>query len=318
MDNEIQNEEIETKENEQTEVKESEQPKLSDDDLEIERLMGEPERKPVDNSIKVKVDEKKNVVANDGQVIAKSGAERRIFEKVQKENEILKKQYGEFQRFLPKYKEDYDRLANENKSFANIKSICEQGGIDVQEMGIAVELIKNYKTDPVGTVKNMLDDLKQKGYDINNLESKQNEDKRIEKLLEERLRPYTEKFEQDRIREEQVNAFRQQVEEFKQEHEHSGIHQKEIVALAQKTNGNYERAYYELRSWYERNGYDFSKSINEQSRQLQQVNSVKKTTPSGLPQTKTSPARDDFDMNSFDSGVNMSFKDILRKQINNF
>lgn len=318
MDNEIQNEEIETKENEQTEVKESEQPKLSDDDLEIERLMGEPERKPVDNSVKVKVDEKKNIVANDGQVVAKSGAERRIFEKVQKENEILKKQYGEFQRFLPKYKEDYDRLANENKSFANIKSICEQGGINVQEMGIAVELIKNYKTDPVGTVKNMLDDLKQKGYDINNLESKQNEDKRIEKLLEERLKPYTEKFEQDRIREEQINAFRQQVEEFKQEHEHSGIHQKEIVALAQKTNGNYERAYYELRSWYERNGYDFSKSINEQSRQLQQVNSVKKVTPSGLPQTKTSPARDDFDMNSFDSGINMSFKDILKKQINNF
>ena len=312
---EIQNETVEVKEIEQKEVETSKQPELSRDDLEIERLAGEPERKPDNNPIKVKSDEKKNLVADTGQVVAKSGAERRIFEKVQKENELLRTQYNEFQKFLPKYKEDYDRLANENKSYANIKSICEQGGISNQEMGIAVELIKNYKNDPVATVKNMLDDLKTKGYDINNLESKQNEDKRIQEMLDARLRPYTEKLEQERIREEQVNAFREQVEEFKREHEHSGVHQKEIVALAQKTNGNYEKAYYELRSWYERNGYDFSKNISEQSRQLQ-TNNVKKVTPSGLPQTRISTASEDFDINSLSGGVGMRFKDILKNELN--
>lgn len=312
---EIQNETNEVKEIEQKEVETSKQPELSRDDLEIERLAGEPERKPDSNTIKVKSDEKKNLVADTGQVIAKSGAERRIFEKVQKENELLRTQYNEFQKFLPKYKEDYDRLANENKSYANIKSICEQGGISNQEMGIAVELIKNYKNDPVATVKNMLDDLKSKGYDINNLESKQNEDKRIQEMLDERLRPYTEKLEQERIREEQINAFREQVEEFKREHEHSGLHQKEIVALAQKTNGNYEKAYYELRSWYERNGYDFSKTIGEQSKRLQ-TNNVKKVTPSGLPQTRISTASEDFDINSLRDGVGMRFKDILKNELN--
>ena len=313
---EIQNEAVEVKEIEQKEVETSKQPELSSDDLEIERLAGEPERKPDNNPIKVKSDEKKNLVADTGQIVAKSGAERRIFEKVQKENELLKTQYNEFQKFLPKYKEDYDRLANENKSYANIKSICEQGGINDQEMGIAVELIKNYKNDPVATVKNMLDDLKTKGYDIDNLESKQNEDKRIQEMLDARLKPYTEKLEQERIREEQVNAFREQVEEFKREHEHSGVHQKEIVALAQKTNGNYEKAYYELRSWYERNGYDFSKSISEQSKQLQ-TNNVKKTTPSGLPQTRISTASEDFDINSLSGGgVGMRFKDILKNELN--
>jgi hypothetical protein len=195
------------------------------------------------------------------------------------ENDKLKSDNDKFiKEFIPKFQEDYNRIVKENQSFGNIKQVCEQNGINNEQMLIGVNFIKEYMSNPVQTVKKMLTDLENRGYDINNLDGEVNDKKRIEDIIEERIKPFKEEREKRLQYEQRRTEMQKQVQEFYNNYEHSQIHTNEIVQLGKRIGGDYVSAYYKLREYYVKNGLDFSKGLSEQNNNKRPVKNV-----TGLP-----------------------------------
>lgn len=125
--------------------------------------------------------------------------------------------------------------------------------------------------------------------------------------LDRRLGPL-EKQTQAVQRQQQIAETAQvQMEQFVQQHPHAETHGVEISNLVQQHGLTPERAYFELRSWVERRGFDFTSPLKPQieaAMQRQRGNNARRTTPggmrgaSGVPTQPTTNSRGDFKSNA--------------------
>lgn len=293
---------VETK----TETVEAKQVSIND---EIERLTGTEKPKVVVN--KVKSDDKKNLVDDKGDVVAKSGAERRLFNKFKQENDTLKNEIETFRKekenivkFLPEYQKEFNELKAENESYKEIKSMCDSGEIKKEDLLVGARLVKEYASDPVKTVKMLLTDLENRGYDIN--DDSINDKKKIEELVNEKLKPFEEEREKKIQEEQKKEYFAKQVQEFYGKYEHSETHSKEIVQLGKKMGGDFVGAYYQLREFYLKRGLDFSKPYEKQN--IKKDNKI-----SGLPNKNISSVRPRSDEFTSSNSINSKHRDIIKQ-----
>jgi hypothetical protein len=101
-----------------------------------------------------------------------------------------------------------------------------------------------------------------------------------------------------------------QMEEFVQSHPHAETHGVEISNLVQQHGLTPERAYFELRSWVERRGFDFTSALRPQieqaMKQQQSGNGARRSTPGSgrgvasgsIPTHSTTNSRGDFKSNA--------------------
>lgn len=125
--------------------------------------------------------------------------------------------------------------------------------------------------------------------------------------LDRRLGPL-EKQTQAVQRQQQIAETAQvQMEHFVQQHPHAETHGVEISNLVSQHGLTPERAYFELRSWVERRGFDFTSPLRpqiEQAMQRSRGNSARRSTPggmrgaSGVPTQSTTSSRGDFKSNA--------------------
>jgi hypothetical protein len=129
--------------------------------------------------------------------------------------------------------------------------------------------------------------------------------------LDRRLGPL-ERQTQQQQRQRQIEETAQvQMEEFVQQHPHAETHGVEISNLVSQHGLTPERAYFELRSWVERRGFDFSSPLRPQieaAMQRQRGNSGRRqSTPGGMrgvapngsvPTHNTANSRGDFKSNA--------------------
>lgn len=269
-----------------------------------------------------------DLMDDDGNIIAKAGAERRIYEESQK----IKKDWNTFQTtVLPKIKEEYDAAMSRAQKLEQLDGLVKANGLTHDEMNTIAQVAVTFKKNPVEALKMMLTNAVNQGYDVSEILNA-GQTHSIESILNKKLEPLQRMFEErkNQSEEEQRNeAIRNEIKEFQETFPHSQTHSKEIVEVTKKMGlepsiQNYTKAYWKLRSFYEQKGYDFSKvwsqSANNQNlnQKTQIVENVDEDNDiGGVPLMTRNTTGNNGNLNG-DIGVNASYRDIIGKVFEEF
>lgn len=167
-------------------------------------------------------DEKGNLVNDAGEIIALAGKSRTYYEGLKNEARKQRKAASDLAVSHMQLAQQFKELYNEYKTTAEngvspIQSIVKETGFSENEAKEAVNLLRQYKKDPINAIKNMLTQAKMSGIDVSKIGANISVDpasirSSIEALLDERLKPLSDKASQDTDRDE---AIREATEFFK-------------------------------------------------------------------------------------------------------
>lgn len=248
------------------------------------------EQKPTDtkqNNNTQKPAEKKtdDLVDENGNLIAKAGAERRVYEEAKK----IKEDWNKFNStVLPQIKQQYDEAMNIVKNLQSLDSLVKVNNLTHEELNTIAQVAVEFKKNPVGALKMMLTNAVKQGYDVSEIINA-GQSQSIESILSKKLEPLqqflakSQQQEQEEVIQQQIA---QEVAEFQNTFPFSKIHSKEIVEVTRQMGleeniANYTKAYWKLRSFYEQKGYDFSKLWSESAKNAsddEDMKSVKQYT----------------------------------------
>jgi hypothetical protein len=201
------------------------------------------------------------------------------------------------------------------QQFAAIDQAMKQNNLSPQMAQEALALRAMAEKDPVMAVRDIVARVLATGVTMEQLFGTdavpQINARVITNELDRRLGPL-EKQTQARQRQAEIEERAQvQMEQFVQQHPHSETHGVEISNLVQQHGLTPERAYFELRSWVERRGFDFTSPLKpqiEQAMKRQQGNGgQRRSTPGsmrgvqpngGMTTTNNANSRGDFRANA--------------------
>lgn len=213
-------------------------------------------------------DKNGNLYNAQGQMIARAGSERRLFERSQRQGAILEEQ-----------KSTIERLAQENQQYKQAMEQPSRLGITPEDLAVGYPIIADFKRDPVGAARKMVEMVLGMGHNLQDIiggDAGQSLDmKAVSRMLEDRLAPLNEIGKvraQQQQQEQQRRASEAAIARFVDEHEHSGIHLDAIDSLIGKNPGmSPERAYFEIRDFARKYNLDFSKPLGPQVANMRQA-----------------------------------------------
>ena len=276
-----------------------------------------------DNLAKKPLDKKSDdLMDENGNILAKAGAERRVYEESQK----IKKDWNTFQtEVLPKIKQQYDDAMNRANKLEQLDGVIKANGLTHDEINIIAQVAVTFKKNPVEALKMMLTNAVNQGYDVSEILNA-GQTQSIESILNKKLEPLQKLFEERKNSDEEKarqDAVIQAVQEFQETFPHSKTHSKEIVEVTKRLGlepniGNYTKAYWKLRSFYEQKGYDFSKVFSESAKDTEsniQQNDFEDGIGRIPPVTRNSSVNKSNIVG--DVGVNTSYRDIIKGVFDN-
>lgn len=201
-------------------------------------------------------DEQGNLVAPDGTVVARSGAERRHYERARNMEAHVRNVEAELARVN-------EQLAESRASFQQFQS----SGLTPEQATNGIQWVARFHKDPVETVKQLLTGLESQGINVRQQlfpDGGAVDMAAIQQMLDQRLAPLTQATQQRAAEQQAVVAARRAYDEFVARHEHANVHEDQIAAIMQKTGSDAPSAYWRLNAWAARNGLDFSKPLGPQ------------------------------------------------------
>lgn len=210
---------------------------------------------------------------------------------------------------------DLRRMQQHFQSFAALDQTMKQHNLSPQMAQEALQLRAMAEKDPVTAVRDIVARVLATGVTMEELFGTdavpQINARVITNELDRRLGPL-EKQTQQRQRQAEIEERAQvQMEQFVQAHPHAETHGVEISNLVQQHGLSPEKAYYELRSWVERRGFDFTSPLKPQIEQAMQRQRAgggrRQSTPGdmrgvapngGVPTHKNTNSRGDFRANA--------------------
>jgi hypothetical protein len=202
-----------------------------------------------------------DLVDGNGTVLARAGAERRLYERAQRSEELLR--------------ERDDRIARLERDLGDARQRFQGAdNLNEQEMKFGVDLVQRMKTNPVEAAQWMIAALQQQGHSLQTILGQTTEGgppdglnlAAVDRLLEEKLAPFTRQQQEQTERAQREQAAQETVRQFYSNHPNAEVHQGAIAALLHKNPTlSLERAYYELRLYAAERGLDFSRPLNEQT-----------------------------------------------------
>lgn len=204
-----------------------------------------------------------DITLTDGTVI-KAGAERRWYGEAQS----LRTQLTQSQADANQYKQKFDSLSTKYEA---IKTASEQIGVeDPVQMKAAITLYKDLARDPAGTLKQLLEEVKALGHNVDGLSSTV-DTAAIKRMIDESIgkRNSQEPSNQDRIDEEAAAD----ANNFFTIHPDAKLHEPFIAALLDANPGQtLIDVYSSFKSQALANGFDWTKPLGPQivARQTQQ------------------------------------------------
>lgn len=198
------------------------------------------------------------------------------------------------------------------QQYQALDQVMRQNNLSPQQAGEALHLRAIAEKDPIGAVRDIVARVLSTGVTMEQLFGNDAvpaiNARVITNELDRRLGPL-EKQTQAVQRQQQIAETAQvQMEQFVQSHPHAETHGVEISNLVAQHGLTPERAYFELRSWVERRGFDFSSPLRPQIeqavRQQQSNGGRRRTTPGGMrgaggvPTQSTTNSRGDFKSNA--------------------
>lgn len=202
----------------------------------------------------------KDLVDENGNVIARAGAERRFYE----ENVKLKRDRDVFNtQVLPKIREQYDAMKQRVETYQQTFNALRANDMTPEEIQTGIELMRKWKQSPQETLKYLLTNAKSYGINIEGLTSGVDV-AAINQMLDEKLQPFMQEREA-RLQEIQIkNQAQNEYNNFMQRFPDAKVHTKELAYLIRKQpNLSLDSAYYMLRTHYAENGFDFNTPLEQ-------------------------------------------------------
>lgn len=251
---------------------------------------GQPEQGNIDASA-YKYDAKGNVVDLNGKVIAKSGAERRLFESKRAYEQAAQHFHG----VARKLHDENAKLREEIARNSSFSGIPQQLGLNNQEVVASLQMMANWKRDPVGVAKAMLTELQAAGHSIEGVTNAQLDMGAIARMIDSKLQPIV----ADRTRaQENVEVERRALEEYNAfvtdpRFQYARVHEDVLARLLQgDPRLSPEAAYFQLKSWVLENGLDFTKPLKAQYEGRMQQAPVRQSQPIPTGRTNAVPLRE--------------------------
>ena len=200
-----------------------------------------------------------DLLDENGNVIAKAGAERRFYE----ENQKLKRERDNFNnKILPQIKQEYENMTARINSYNEVFKSMQMGDLSHEDIGLGMELIRQWKKSPKDTINFLL--TQAKSYGINIDENGSSDMAAINQMLDQKLQPFLQERE---LREKQIQA-RQNAQNiynnFMSKYPDAQKHVDEIAYLYKKNpNQSLDAIYFQLQNYYLRNNYDFNTPLSE-------------------------------------------------------
>jgi hypothetical protein len=212
-------------------------------------------------------DARGNLYDRNGNLLARAGSERRLYER------------------NVRMKADLDQLTQRNQQLENaLRQNTNLGeeprrlGLEAEDMRVGLPIIAEFKRNPVQAARNVLEMVMGMGHDLSEILGGNAKDavemKAISRMLDERLAPLqqiTQSVDQQKREQRIQQQAEQEIERFFDEHENSRMHAQAIDNLiGRRPDLTPEKAYYELRLFAANNGLDFNKPLAPQLQALQQ------------------------------------------------
>ncbi len=223
------------------------------------------------------IDKEGNVTDAQGQVVAAHGRERRWFETSQTLRDYLTHQREEISTLTTRIGE----VSASSKEALN--GIPTRLGLNEAEVDLGLNLSANFKSDPVATARYILAETMKLGYNLEQIVETAGSNNlnmtAIKQLLDERLGPVA----VQRTAEQQALDTEQNgkaaYDTFMRRFPDAAHHQDQIAAIAKHYKVAPEEAYFELRMWANKQGFDFNQPLPPQ---MQRANPPA-PTPSAAP-----------------------------------
>lgn len=228
------------------------------------------------------VDDKNNIVNEQGQIIAKAGTERRLFEKTQRLNVALDNK-----------SQALSRYEAEDKQFDNIRGKVKSHGLSVDEFAEGINMVIAFKSDPIATAKKVLETVLAMGHNVTDIlgadAGNAIEMSAVSKMLDERLKPLVAPLEQKRVTDEATERAQKAWENFCDVNDHAELHEVTLDRMLGENPGmSPQKAYNALRDFCYKHSLDFSQPLPPQIERLQSANK-KNSNRNNLPRTQQKP-----------------------------
>ncbi len=231
------------------------------------------------------LDKEGNVTDAQGQVVASAGRERRWFET----SETLRSYLGHQREEISTLTARIGEMATSSKEA--LDGIPTRLGLNNAEVDLGLKLASNFKADPVATARYILAETMKLGHNLEQIVESPGSNNlnmtAIKQLLDERLGPVG-----DQRREAQETQTSEQngqaaYQTFMRRFPDAAHHQDQIAAIAQHYKVAPEDAYFELRSWANKKGFDFNQPLPPQMQRATPPANAPSTAP--LPSGGTAP-----------------------------
>ena len=267
------------------------------------------------------VDKKGNIVdPKSGQIIARAGSERRLYEKTNR----LQRQIEPLQKELENYKTFVDQgrnLANEIKKH----------GFKPDELQEYFDTVILYKTNPLEAAKRIVANVASMGYNISDIVGGSVGDAvdmaAIKRMIESNLAPLNQQKEQEQTQQVNQQELGRKLQDFYDQHEYSDVQANVIDnMLGANKSLTPSQAYYELKSFCDRNGFDMSIPLAPQVQERRASAQNQQQQPAQPPRTRKSiPSRSSTPTQEVNRGIeekemanaNSSWDDIIRSTLRN-
>lgn len=216
------------------------------------------------------VDDKNNIVdPQSGQIIAKAGTERRLYEKSQRLSSVLDERTAKLQKY-----------EQEDKTLDNLRGMVKSHGMSTEEFAEGINMVLAYKSDPVGTAKKLLENVLAMGHNVTDIlgadAGNAIEMSAVSKMLDTRLKPLLEPLENRRVQSEQEKKAEEAWHRFCEDNPHAEVHDVLMDKLLGDNPGmRPQQAYNALRDFAAKHGLDFSLPLGPQIERRQSAPSKK-------------------------------------------
>ncbi len=274
--------------------------------------------------ITVRGDDKGNLVDETGKVIARAGAERRLYEKADK----FEKAASQQQQIINNMQQIHQRSANEIQALQAklddgtfLAGLPKQYNLSNDDVSMGMRLMANYKNDPVATLKYILTEVQAMGHNLDGIVDNNMNMNAISSMINQKIDPLLKNHENDTARVQADADIQKDVDTFFGRHGDAVVHEQPIARLLEADPSlSMDAAYYKLQAYAVQSGLDWTQPLapqiiaKQQSATVtnqQQQNRQQDDVPFGVktntdPNTNSTPAIADVDT---------SYDDIIRQSL---
>lgn len=200
--------------------------------------------------------EKGDLVDANGNVIARHGSERRLYQN------------------LERTRAELEQVRKELTDYKALDGVPARLGLSREDVAEGLTLTASFNRDPVGTAQTILAKALALGHSLEDIVGEAGrgtiQTNALRSMIDERLAPITQATERQKQQETLSNEVAKEMTEFSESYPDALIHQDVIASMMNEDPRQdrpfilAERAVYRLREWCAKNGFDYSQPLKPQ------------------------------------------------------